>query len=89
MEKVQKCEVQEQSYVPSSESFKVYIVFKYYFQQLSPWTSTYYLRRGSTECLSPSHCNLTHNFAKCITTYCKINLDKKKMSVECLTTRVM
>jgi hypothetical protein len=24
MEKVQKCEVQEQSYVPSSESFKVY-----------------------------------------------------------------
>jgi hypothetical protein len=29
MEKVQKCEVQEQSYVPSSESFKgsIYVFF--------------------------------------------------------------
>jgi hypothetical protein len=26
MEKVQKCEVQEQSYVPSPESFKVYLL---------------------------------------------------------------
>jgi hypothetical protein len=38
-------------------------------------TTTYYLRRCSTECLSPSHCNLTPHSAKCITTDCKINLD--------------
>jgi hypothetical protein len=28
MEKVQKCEVQEQSYVPSPESFKVYLLYE-------------------------------------------------------------
>jgi hypothetical protein len=40
-------------------------------------------RRFRLAKMALSHCNLTHNFAKCITTDRKINLDIKKIKEKC------
>jgi hypothetical protein len=59
---------------PGGPGSRIYIPQKQGGPVIPPGTGFVSVRKFT---LFPSHCNLTHNFAKCITTDCKINLDKK------------